>query len=91
MDKLRKEFEKAEEIQKIADEKDPFDGFLDPKTTHFKYEEIKGIWPDKIKPDAKEWYLVDEEFEKVMGMTKEAYGALKKWKQGDMRKKVGLF
>ena len=39
----------------------------------------------------KEWYMTDEEFEKVMGMNKDKYKELKKWKQEDIKKKVGLF
>ena len=51
MAKMRKEFESAAELQAKEDARDPFEGFLNPKTTTFTYEEIKGKWPANIKGD----------------------------------------
>ena len=91
MAKLKAEFEAAEELKKKEESKDPFEGFLNPKDKVFTYEEIKGKFPEGIKGNMKEWYMTDEEFEKVMGMNKDKYKELKKWKQEDIKKKVGLF
>ena len=78
--KLRAEFEAAEEMAKAAAEKDPFEGFLNPKENVFPYAELKGAFPKGVKGNAKEWYMSDEEFTQVMGMDKAKYGGLKLWK-----------
>lgn len=76
----------------VQEKKDhPFAGFLDPATTTFTYEEIKGKWPKGIKGDAKEMYLSDEEFMKYLKMDKAAWGKLKTWKHEGPKKAVGLF
>ena len=89
--KMRREFEAQEEIKKKESERDPFEGYLNPANKVFTYDEIKGKFPEGIKGDMKEWYMTDDEFEKVMGMNKTAYQELKKWRQQDIKKKVGLF
>lgn len=68
-----------------------FDGFLDPATNKFTYEQLKGQFPAGVKGTMKEYYLSDEEFKKVMGTTVEDYNKLKDWKKQDIKKKVGLF
>jgi hypothetical protein len=88
---LKKEFEAAEELKKAEAEKDPFEGFLNPKDKALPYAELKGQFPEGVKGDSKEWYLSDAEFETVMGVDKAKYGELKQWKQQDIKKKVGLF
>jgi len=52
---------------------------------------LKGKFPKGVKGNMKEHYLSDEEFEKVLGMTKSAWGELKLWKQEGKKKDVGLF
>lgn len=47
--------------------------------------------PDGIDNSKKEQYLSDEEFKSVMGMDKAAFENLPKWKQQNLKKKVGLF
>jgi len=74
-----------------AKNKDPFEGFLNPATNKFKYEDLKNKFPEGVKPDAKPEYLTDEEFEAVFKMKREAYRQLKGWKQTDLRKKFELF
>ena len=84
----------AEETKAAAQaalDADPFEGFLDPKTNKFPYEELKGIFPKGVKPNMKEYYLSDEEFASVLGMDHAAWGELKKWKQEKKKKEVGLF
>lgn len=68
-----------------------FAGFLDPATTTFTYEEIKGKWPKGIKGDAKEMYLSDAEFMQYLKMDKSAWMQLKAWKREGPKKAVGLF
>jgi hypothetical protein len=52
---------------------------------------LKSSFPPGVKGTHKEAYLTDEEFLTVFKMTREAYTALKDWKQTDLRKKFGLF
>jgi hypothetical protein len=66
---------------KLDERKEEESKFLDPKTTKFSYENLKGKFPDGIDPTRKEAYLSDEEFNKVFGMPKEKFYELKKWKQ----------
>lgn len=47
----------------------------------YTYEELKGIFPKGVKPDAKEQYLEDSVFEELFKMTKAEFGELKKWRQ----------
>jgi len=47
--------------------------------------------PDTIDKSKLEFYLSDEEFASAFGMTKKEFEAVPKWKQGDLRKKVGIF
>jgi len=68
-------------MKKAEESKDPFDGFMNPKDKTFTYVELKGKFPEGVKGDMKEWYLADAEFEQVIGMNKDAYKELKKWKQ----------
>lgn len=91
MELLRKEFEAAEEIKRLESLKDPFEGFLNPKDKTFTHDELNKKFPEGVKGDAKEWYMADDEFERVMGMPKDKYKDLKLWKQQDIKKKVGLF
>lgn len=85
----------AENRSKAAAEEEkannPFAGFLDPATTTFTYEEIKGKFPKGIKGNMKEYYLSDAEFQQVLGMTKEEWGKLKLWKQEQKKQDVGIF
>jgi len=67
------------------------EGYLDPKTNKFAYSVLKSSFPPGVKGSHKEAYLTDEEFLTVFKMTREAYTALKDWKQTDLRKKFGLF
>jgi len=81
----------AEEAKSSAAKKQGFDGFLDPKTNKFPYDSLKGQFPQGVKGQAKEYYLSDDEFKKVMGMSVEDYDKLKDWKKQEIKKKVGLF
>jgi len=67
----------AEEAKHAEEEakanKDPFEGYLDPKTNKFKYEDLKGKFPDGVRPDSKPAYLSDEEFEAVFKMKRDAF------------------
>lgn len=46
-----------------------------------KLEDLKGKFPEGVKPDSKEMYLSAEDFNTVFKMDKEAFGQLKLWKQ----------
>ena len=70
---------------------DPFEGFLNPATNKFPYAVLKSSFPPGVKGSHKEAYLSDEEFTAVFKMSKDAFAALKDWKQTDLRKKASLF
>lgn len=76
----KQEAQKAAEEKKQHDKDHPFEGFLDPETNTIAYEDLKGKFPKGVKGNMKEFYLSDEEFEKVLGMNKAAWKELKGWK-----------
>jgi hypothetical protein len=39
----------------------------------------------------KEDYLSDEEFQKVLGMSKDKFPTLPEWRRADLKKKAGLY
>ncbi|XP_041024480.1 LOW QUALITY PROTEIN: villin-3 [Juglans microcarpa x Juglans regia] len=60
----------------------------------FSYDQVKAKSDNPatgIDFKRRETYLSDEEFETVLGMTKEAFYKLPKWKQDMQKKKVDLF
>lgn len=57
----------------------------------FTLEEIMSNPPDYLDKSNLENYLLDEEFEKVFGMSKEIYRKLPIWKQTEKKKQVGLY
>lgn len=61
--------------------KDAFAGYKDPVENQMSYADLKGIFPPGVKPDKKEQYLSDEEFESLFKMSKEEFNKLKLWKQ----------
>lgn len=67
------------------------DQYLDPDDNIFKYEQLKGQFPNGVDPVRKEEYLSDEEFEKVFGMSYDDYMKLGAFKRKQLKKKVGLF
>lgn len=87
----RQEEEKKAEEKATFEKENPFVGFLDPNTNVFAYEDLKGKFPNGVKGNMKEQYLSDEEFEKVLGMSKAAWADLKLWKQEGKKKDAGLF
>ncbi|KAK7285611.1 hypothetical protein RJT34_20387 [Clitoria ternatea] len=60
----------------------------------FSYEQLKaksGSHVSGIDLKRRETYLSDKEFERVFGMTKEAFSKLPRWKQDMLKRKVDLF
>ncbi|VFQ91163.1 unnamed protein product [Cuscuta campestris] len=60
----------------------------------FSYEQLKAKSENPIMEidfKRREGYLSDEEFEAILGMPKEAFYKLPKWKQDQLKKKVDLF
>lgn len=55
----------------------PFEGYLDPASNKFTYEVLKSSFPDGVRKDRKEYYMSDEEFQTVMGMTIAEWDQLK--------------
>ncbi|KAM4687933.1 villin-1-like [Discoglossus pictus] len=47
--------------------------------------------PDGVDPSRKEMYLSDQDFANIMGMSKDQFIQLPKWKQQNMKKQYGLF
>ena len=68
-----------------------FEGFKDPNTTKFPYEELKDKFLEGVKPNKKEWYLSEEEFEKLFEMSFEQYQEMPEWKQPKLKKPLGLY
>ena len=54
--------EEEKKQAEIDANRDPFEGYLDPKTNKFPYEVLKSSWPEGMHPTKKEYYLSDEEF-----------------------------
>lgn len=47
---------------KQEETKDQFGNYKDPETHKISYADLKGIFPEGIKPDRKEMYLDEKEF-----------------------------
>lgn len=73
MAKIRAQEEAKHAEEEAKANKDPFEGFLDPKTNKFKYEDLKGKFPEGVRADSKPAYLSDEEFEAVFKMKRDAF------------------
>lgn len=86
-----KQEESKEEKKPAASSTPSFVGFDDPSTRKISYENLKGIFPAGVKPDKKEAYLPDDEFEKIFKMSRAEFVCLKLWKQQNLKKEVGLF
>lgn len=65
--------------------------FLDPSDNKFKYDDLFKKFPKGVNPERKEDYLADDEFEKVFKMKRSEFEGMKKWRQVDKKKEVGLF
>lgn len=94
--------EAQKEVQEVANRCDEDKGFvlpkfvfgddpyLDPKIYKFSIEGLKGF-VEGVNPKTKERYLPDNEFEELFKMKIETFDKLRQWKQGELKKKVGLF
>ncbi|PRW56496.1 actin binding [Chlorella sorokiniana] len=71
----------------------PAGSFKFPPGEHtFSYEELKGMRAESgIDMTRKEDYLSDAEFRRVFKMDRSAFGDMKRWRQLEMKKDVGLF
>jgi len=67
--------------------------YASPEELQLMYKFLKspGPFPDEVDPTIREQYLEDEEFEEVMGMTKETFNETPKWKQQKLKEDAGLF
>lgn len=66
--------------------------YADPAEKKFPYEDIKGNKrPQEVDPARRELYLSDAEFQTVFGMDLNAFSALPKWKQQNLKKSKELF
>ncbi|KAG5583529.1 hypothetical protein H5410_054156 [Solanum commersonii] len=82
------------EVAEHAAETNEEDSDLKPPDEVFNYEQLKAKSENPatgIDTKRREAYLSDEEFESVLGMTKEAFYKVPKWKQDVHKKKVDLF
>ena len=57
----------------------------------YKFLKSPGPFPDEVDPTIREQYMEDEEFEEVMGMSKEAFNETPKWKQQKLKEAAQLF
>ena len=67
------------------------DEFLDPANNKFTLDVLKAGIPEGVNPKKKEYYLTEEDFKAIFGMTYEAWEGLKEWKRKDFKKKQGIF
>ncbi|KAH0721307.1 hypothetical protein KY290_006747 [Solanum tuberosum] len=89
----RSEHQENEVAEHAADTNEE-DSDLKPPDEVFSYEQLKAKSENPatgIDTKRREAYLSDEEFESVLGMTKEAFYKVPKWKQDVHKKKVDLF
>ena len=47
--------------------------------------------PGGVDPRKREQYLSDADFERILGMSRAEFGALKKWRQNEIKRKANLF
>lgn len=80
---------KAETIQQLKEE--VAQKYLDPEENVFPYSELKNKFPKGVDPTIKEYYLDDDEFEKIFGMTLDQFEKLAPFKKRAMKVKLGLF
>lgn len=82
-----------EDGSKIADaaivESDAVDD-ITKETAYYSFQQLKsGV--EGVEYFRREQYLSPDEFQKVFDMSKEEFNGLRKWKQQELKKKVGLF
>ncbi len=90
-EKDKKEKEQRAKEETIKALKDQKNAYLDPEENVFAYEELKDKFPKGVDPTKKEEYLDDDEFEKLFGMSRDAYTKLPLMKKKTLKKKLGLF
>lgn len=90
MTEVAEEEKKAEDAQAVINN-NPFKGMLDPATNKFPYEMLKTSFPEGVPPTKKEYYLSDEEWDKIIGKSKEEWEALKQFQKDRTKKATGLF
>lgn len=66
--------------KKVEESKEEASKWLDPRTNKFDYDTLKSSFPEGVDPTKKEAYLDDESFQKLFGMSLDAFNQLKKWK-----------
>ena len=74
--------------QQIEEEESKFE---DSKGAKYDLETLKSTFPEGVDPTRKEAYLEDSVFKEVFKMTQDEFYQLKKWKQQNLKKEVGLF
>lgn len=65
--------------------------YLNGNDNKFPYEELNGKFPEGVKPDSKEKYLTDEEFEKVFQMPRADFNKLSHVKRTNRKKALNLY
>lgn len=62
------------------------------RNTRYSWQELQERpLPEGVDPLKLEAYLEEDEFEDVLGMTKEEFNTLPSWKQVNIKKEAGLF
>merc|ERR1711953_316102 len=65
--------------------------FLDPSTNKFSLDSLKDKTVAGVDPKRREYYLEDDEFQRVMSVPKAEYEAMVGWKKMELKKKAGMF
>jgi len=93
--KALQEAERKKKAEEEAELKKPISAKIESTGGPYTLKQLtskKAYWPDDVIADSKnrEQFLSDEDFETHFKMTKEAFGALAKWKQNQKKKSMNL-
>jgi len=90
----QKEAERAAKREAEAKRNAPITTKVESTGGPYSYKQLTcliDLRPDDVDPHNRANYLTDEEFQEVMGMNKEAFAKLARWKKSRLKKQKGLF
>ena len=85
-------------VGEVVEKPVPPNAVLEPARTQsgrdtWPYEQLRtGVaWPPGVVADERERWLSNEQFEAVLGVSREAWAKLPEWKKGTLRREADLF